>query len=425
MRRRTRTALAATAGLTLLPGAALAQTSEQQGAPATRETPTPGEAGTEAQGTGLWERSDLFGDMGGLRPALGRIGASLGLTETSEILGNPTGGSKTGAVYEGTTEMSLGIDLSKAVGLQGGLFNASAWQIHGRGLSTNNIDNLMVVSSVEADRATRLFELWYQQSFLEGKLDVRLGQLAADQEFIISQYAGLFINSSFGWPTLPSVDLPAGGPAYPLATPGVRVRVLPNEETTLLLGAFNGNPAANANFPPSDPQLRNPSGANIRFQGTFVIGEVQYAVNQGEGAKGPPATFKLGAWYSSNAFTDQFFAAGAETAAGPGVIPPGQHRGDWSVYAVVDQLVWRPPGAREGGGMGVFLRAMGAPANRNQIVAFVDGGVTLKGPFGRADDSVGLGFGWARISGVTISGEHALVAAGGQVPVQSAETVVE
>ncbi|MBV8703633.1 MAG: carbohydrate porin [Acetobacteraceae bacterium] len=180
MRRRTRTALAATAGLTLLPGAALTQTSEQQGAPATRETPTPGEAGTEAQGTGLWERSDLFGDMGGLRPALGRIGASLGLTETSEILGNPTGGSKTGAVYEGATEMSLGIDLSKAVGLQGGLFNASAWQIHGRGLSTNNIDNLMVVSSVEADRATRLFELWYQQSFLEGKLDVRLGQLAAD-----------------------------------------------------------------------------------------------------------------------------------------------------------------------------------------------------------------------------------------------------
>ena len=322
--------------------------------------------------------------------------------------------------------MSLGIDLGKAVGLQGGLFNASAWQIHGRGLSTNNIDNLMLVSNIEADRATRLFELWYQQSFLGGKLDVRLGQLAADQEFTLSQYAGLFINSSFGWPALPAVDLPAGGPSYPFATPGVRLRALPNERTTLLLGVFNGNPAANANFPPSDPQLRNPSGANLRFQGTFVIGEVQYAVNQGEGAKGPPATFKLGAWYNSNAFANQFFATGGETAAVPGVILlPSQFRRDWSVYAVVDQLVWRPPGAREGGGMGVFLRAMGAPANRNQVVAFVDGGVALKGPFGRAGDSVGLGFGWARISGVTIAGEQALVAAGGQVPVQSAETVVE
>ncbi len=345
------------------------------------------------------------------------------MTETSEVLGNPTGGRKIGAAYEGATEMSLGIDLSKAVGLQGGLFNVSAWQIHGRGLSANNIDNLMVVSSIEADRATRLFELWYQQSFLGGKLDIRLGQLAADQEFMISQYAGLFINASFGWPTLPAVDLPAGGPAYPFATPGVRLRVLPNERTTLLLGVFNGNPAANANFPPSDPQLRNPSGANLRFQGTFVIGEVQYAVNQGEGAKGLPATFKLGAWYNSNAFTDQFFATGGETAAGPGVIPPSQHS-DWSVYGVVDQLVWRPPGAKEGG-MGVFLRAMGAPANRNQVIAFVDGGMTLKGPFGRANDTVGLGFGWARISGVTIAGEQAQVAAGAQVPVQSAETLVE
>ncbi|MBV8399744.1 MAG: carbohydrate porin, partial [Acetobacteraceae bacterium] len=215
-------------------------------------------------------------------------------------------------------------------------------------------------------------------------------------------------------------------PAYPFATPGVRLRALPNEQTTLLLGVFNGNPAANANFPPSDPQLRNPSGANIRFQGTFVIGEVQYALNQGEGAKGLPATFRLGAWYNSNSFTNQFFATGGETAAVPGVILlPSQFRRDWSVYAVVDQLVWRPPGAKEGDGMGVFLRAMGAPANRNQVVAFVDGGVTLKGPFGRAGDSVGLGFGWTRISGVTVAGEQALVAGGAQVPIQSAETVIE
>ncbi len=421
MQQSVRAGLGAITGLMLLAGAALAQTSEQQGAPATREAPTPGKTETEAQGTGLWERSNLLLDIGGLRPALAGIGASLGLTETSEILGNPTGGRKTGAAYEGATEMSLGIDL-KAVG---GVFNVSAWQIHGRGLSTNNIDNLMVVSNIEADRATRLFELWYQQSFLGGKLDIRLGQLAADQEFMISQYAGLFINSSFGWPTLPAVDLPAGGPAYPFATPGVRLRVLPNERTTLLFGVFNGNPAANANFPPSDPQLRNPSGANLRFQGTFVIGEVQYAVNQGEGAKGLPATFKLGAWYNSNSFTNQFFATGGETAAVPGVILlPNQFRRDWSVYAVVDQLVWRPPGAKEGG-MGVFLRAMGAPANRNQVVAFVDGGVTLKGPFGRANDSVGLGFGWTRISGVTIAGEQALAAAGAQVPVQSAETLLE
>jgi porin len=419
-----RAAMETIAALMLLAGAALAQPVEQQGAPATREAPTPGKTETEARGTGFWERSNLLGDMGGLRPALGRFGISLGLTETSEILGNPTGGRKTGVIYEGATELSLGIDLGKAVGLQGGLLNVSAFQIHGRGLSTNNIDNLQVVSTIEADRATRLFEAWYQQSFLGGKLDIRLGQLAADQEFTITQYGALFVNGSFGWPTLPAVDLPAGGPSYPLATPGVRLRALPNERTTLLLGVFNGNPAANANFPPSDPQLRNPSGANLRFQGTWVIGEVQYAVNQGEGAAGLPATYKLGGWYNSNAFTDQFLVASGITAAGPAFVPPQQRRGDWSLYGVVDQLVWRQPGSKEGG-VGVFLRAMGAPANRNQIVAFVDGGVTWRGPFGRDNDSIGLGFGWARISGNAVAAERLQAAQDGRTPIQSAEGLLE
>ncbi len=414
----TRTAASALAGLVLLAGNAAAQSTS----PAAREGPTPGKADAGVEGTGVWERPNLLGDMGGLRSALGRIGVSLGLTETSEILGNPTGGRKTGAVYEGAIELSLGIDLAKAVGLQGGLFNVSAWQIHGRGLSTNDIDNLQVVSTIEADRATRLFELWYQQSFLGGKLDIRAGQLAADQEFMISQYATLFVNSGFGWPTLPAIDLPAGGPAYPLATPGVRLRALPNERTTLLLGVFNGNPAANGSV--SDPQLRNPSGANLRFQGTFAIAEAQYAVNQGEGATGLPATFRFGGWYNSNAFTDQFFTASGISAAGPGSVPPSSHRGDWSLYGVLDQLVYRPTGAKEGG-VGVFLRAMGAPANRNQLVAFVDAGVSWKGPFGRANDSVGIGVGWARISGDAIAADRMLAASNGHTPVQGAETMIE
>ncbi len=421
MRRWARTAASAIAGLILLAGNAPAQPAQAPGTAAAREGPTPGKTEAGAEGTGLWERSNLLGDIDGLRPALGRFGISLGLTETSEVLGNPTGGRKTGVVYEGATELSLGIDLGKAVGLPGGLFNVSAWQIHGRGLSTNDVDNLQLASTIEADRATRLFELWYQQSFLGGKLDIRAGQLAADQEFMISQYALLFVNSGFGWPTLPAVDLPAGGPAFPLATPGVRLRVLPNEQTTLLLGVFNGNPGGPGI---GDPQLRNPSGANLRFQGAFAITELQYAVNQGEAAKGLPATFRLGGWYNSNAFTDQFFTVSGISAAASGAAPPSSHRGDWSLYGVVDQIVYRPPGVKEGG-VGMFLRAVGAPANRNQLVAFADGGVTWKGPFGRANDTVGIGIGWARVSGDAIAADRTVAAANRHTPVQSAETVIE
>jgi porin len=397
-------------------------------APAERETPVPGQTGTgtsqpPGEPGGLWERSTLLGDLGGVRTRLEKYGVSLGLTETSEVLGNATGGRARGVVYEGVTEASLGLDLGKAIGLAGGTLNVSAFQIHGRGLSTNYVDNLNVVSSIEADRATRLFELWYQQVFLGGRMDVKVGQQSADLEFAISQYAGLFVNASFGWPTLAAVDLPAGGPSYPLAALGARLRARPVEPLTVLLGVFNGSPAG---IGTGDPQRRNPSGTSFRLgDGVFAIGEVQYAVNAGENASGLPGTYKLGAWYNSNAFTDQFFAGSSGiTAAGPFAIPPRARRGDWSVYAVADQLIWRPAGTKSG--VGVFARAMGAPGDRNQVNLFADGGVTYKGVFGRENDTVGLGVGWARISDRARAGDAALTAFGGSfIPVRTGEIVLE
>ena len=169
------------------------------------------------------------------------------------MLGNPTGGVRQGAIYEGATLMSLALDSQKLANYPGGTVNISAYQIHGRGLSANNLGNLHVASGIEGTRATRLFEAWYEQKFAADKVSVRVGQMSADQEFIVSQYGGLFINASFGWPTLPAVNLPSGGPAYPLATPGVRLKLLPTDTVTVLAGVFNGDPAG--------PWTRGPAAA--------------------------------------------------------------------------------------------------------------------------------------------------------------------
>ncbi|MDQ2804599.1 MAG: carbohydrate porin [Pseudomonadota bacterium] len=353
---------------------------------------------------------------------LGKYGIAFGLSETDEVLGNPTGGRARGAVYEGLTQASLGIDLAKAIGLSGGIFNVSMLQIHGGGLSVNNIDSLSFVSGIEADRSTRLFELWYQQSFLGGKVDVKIGQQSADEEFLLTQYGSLFINASFGWPTLPTVDLPSGGPAYPLATPAVRLRARPTDKTTFLIGVFNGSPAG---FGPGDPQLRNASGTAFRVgDGAFVIGELQYAINQEDDAKGLPGTYKVGAWYNSNAFDDPFYAASGLDASGPPVNGARTHRGDWSIYAVVDQLVFRPAGAKDGGA-GVFVRAMGAPGDRNEVSAFVDAGITYKGAF-RHDDTMGLAFGWTRISGSARDGDALFNATSARpIPLRGSESFIE
>lgn len=130
-------------------------------APETQQATTPEQFEQKAGFTGpLWDRANLLGDPGGLRSLLFSRGVTLGLSETSEVLGNASGGIRRGAAFEGLLQMTLGLDTEKLLGLPGGTLNASALQVHGRGLSQNNLGNLQTVSSIEAQRGTLLFELW-------------------------------------------------------------------------------------------------------------------------------------------------------------------------------------------------------------------------------------------------------------------------
>ncbi|MBX4341002.1 carbohydrate porin, partial [Mycobacterium tuberculosis] len=75
----------------------------------------------------------------------------------------------------------------------------------------------------------------------------------------------------------PSTDLPAGGPAYPLSSLGVRLRVKPADAWTAMVGVFDGNPAGRTD---GDAQVLNAHGTNFNLRsGAYVIGEVQYALN--------------------------------------------------------------------------------------------------------------------------------------------------
>ena len=211
--------------------------------------------------------------MGGIRSFLGQYGVTLQATEVSEYLDNTRGGLKTGGTYDGLTTVTLGLDTQKAFGLPGGTFNASALQIHGRNLSEFNLGTLNTASGIEAQDTTRLWELWYQQSFLNKRVDVKVGQQSIDQEFMVSSYAATFVNTMFGWPGLPSYDMPSGGPAYPLSGLGVRVRGQITPSLTALAGVFDADPLGN--------NPNNLSGTNFNLHnGAMYIGELQYSINQ-------------------------------------------------------------------------------------------------------------------------------------------------
>jgi porin len=381
--------------------------------------------------TGFWDRATLFGNMGGLRPWLGDHGVTLSLQETSEYLNNLSGGTHRSGAYDGLTQLGVVVDTQKAFGLPGGTFNVSALQIHGTNLTQRNLQTLQTATGIEADATTRLWELWYQQSLLAGKVDVKIGQQSLDQEFMTSQYAATFMNATFGWPVLPSTDMPAGGPAYPLSSLGVRVRATPADSWTVLAGVFDGNPAGNGI---GDPQKLNAHGTNFNLHDSALfIGEVQYAINQPPAnpsdAKptGLPGTYKLGFWYNTGNFADQQFDNTGLSLANPastGV--PQSHRGDYSFYAVADQMVWRPS-ADSPQSVGVFARIMGAPGDRNLVDLGVNAGVTLKAPFkGRDNDVAGIAVGYAKIGShaQNLASDTASLTTPGY-PSRSAETIIE
>jgi porin len=353
--------------------------------------------------SGLSRSSLMLGDMWGLRTELSHYGITFAIQETSEVLGNVSGGTRRGADYDGLTQVILQLDTKRAFGWYGGLFNVSALQIHGRDLSTDDLRTLQTASGIEADRATRLWELWYQQKFLaEDRLDIRIGQMSTDQEFIVSQNASYFVNTMFGWPMLPSADLPGGGPAYPLSAPGIRFKVRPIDPVTFLLGVFNGSPDR---YTYGDPQLRNPSGTSFPLNGgVLIMAEMQYSYPSlgsmlyADQAEPLARLYKLGFWYNSERFADLAVDTTGLSLASPassGI--PRSHRGDYSIYAVMDQMLWVDPRENDRT-ISFFARAMGAPqSDRNLITVSVNAGFTWHEPILHRDaDTAAIGMGWAK-----------------------------
>ncbi|HUJ98628.1 MAG TPA: carbohydrate porin [Stellaceae bacterium] len=383
--------------------------------------------------TGLSRSNYLLGDMWGLRTLLSQYGISFALQETSEVFGNVTGGVRQGAEYDGLTQAVVQMDTQRAFGWYGGTFNASALQIHGRNLSADNLLTLQTASGIEADRATRLWELWYQQKFgSQDRFNVRIGQQSLDQEFMVSQNASYFINTMFGWPMLPSANLPGGGPAYPLSAPGVRFRARPTQSLTVLAGVFSGSPLSTD--APGDPQQLNPSGTTFPWNGTLAITELQYSYpslgtmlypNESEPLG---RTYKLGFWYDTKQFADQQFDNTGLSLANPastGV--PEMHRGDWAVYAVADQAVW-VDAEEPDRTLNVFIRPMGTPlADRNLITFSLNAGIVFHEPIlHRDDDTFGIGMGYAHVSGRAAALDRDTAEfTGSFTPVRSGETFVE
>jgi porin len=374
---------------------------------------------------GFFERETLTGDWGGARKQLLDAGVEFGLNDIAETLANPTGGIRQLTIYQGLVTASLKFDLGKIAAWPGASFYVDGYQISGRGLSRNAIGNLLAVSTIEALPSTRLHDLWLQQEFLDGQASFRIGQIAFDDEFYISQYSAIFVNSSFGCPDSFSNDLPSGGPCYPFAVPGARLRVAPTNNLSLSAAVFSGNPAPRG---PGDPQVRNSSGTNFLIgEGGFMpLAELAYSFDEEPISSLQLSDVKLGAWYHTAEFPDQRRDSSGLSLANPasnGI--PAAHGSNFGAYLVMDKMLWRRPDTATQG-LAAFLRLGYAPPDRNLFSFEVDAGLTFKGLFpNRELDVLGVGVVYGRIGYARRLDRDQVLFTGIERPIRDYEAALE
>jgi len=376
----------------------------------------------------IWEQETLTGDWGGARTALkDKYGIDISLTYFGETFAVLSGGLNRRSSYEGLLDFSADTNLEKLTGWTGGSTHVTVFQIHNGGHNVaENVGSITDPSNIDALATTRLFTAWFQQNLLNDQISIRIGQLGVDLENFNSATSGGLINGTFGWATILAANMTHGGPAYPLATPGMRVQVKPTDVLTVQAGVFSGDPAGrNCN---DAPQECNKHGTTFSFAGGALwMGELQYAVNQGKQATGMPGVYKLGGWYATANFADQHFgldgANNVVSLADPAVAGPLNHRGNWGVYALADQMVWRA----DKRSANLFLRGGVAPSDRNLISFYVDGGAGFKGLLpGRADDVLTFGVAYARISSDAAALDRDTLAFNGPpYPIRNKEVVFE
>ena len=391
-------------------------------------------AEAEARPTGIPEQSIARslphnGDLFGTRAALAARGITVAINYGGEVFGVASGGITRGLRYSGQLETALDIDFDKLSGVKGLTFHANALQLHGRGVSTGSLGVFDPVTNYEATPSTRLFEVWLEQALFEDKLAVRFGQMRVDYdgEFVNAPSAGLFISASFGWPSFLGSNLPSGGVTYPIIAPGVRIKFKPTDKLTLLVGAYNDDPAGPCD---SDPQVCNNDGLKFRLRDNpFVIGEVQYRYGDNKVADGFSGLLKVGGFADLGKFDDKRFGTDGLSLADPASnrIARRYHQ-NHGVYAVIDQQVYRPSASvSSDNGIYAFGRIAGLPSDRNTIEFAFDAGLRFSGLVpGRPDDEFGVAFAYNKVSKALAGLDRDTVRLGGGLsPVRSSEVLAE
>lgn len=299
-------------------------------------------------------------------------------------IGNVAGGRHTGGVYNSWGGAAIEADLGELANgsWRGATAQVSALWIRGGSVSSQYAGDALVASNIDGFDSIRLFEVWVEQRFARDRASLRVGAMAADEEFAGNEAGGALSNAGFAWPAFAGGNLPGAGPVGPTAGLGVRLAVEPAEGWRAQVGVYDGD---TVDDPDGSPVL-NQHGTHWQLdanQGAFVIAEATRSL------PARSTTLRAGGWWHSATFEDVRRDASGESFAISGG-DPREHRGTWGVYAGASSRLWSK--GDDGPAVTGWLRAGFAPADRSDLAWAVDGGAEWSGPWpGRGEDVFAVG----------------------------------
>jgi len=323
----------------------------------------------------LWPRKRLTGDWGGLRTQLEDLGLTFDLFLNEYYGVNTHGGLDTNNAHRqsGSYDLLITADLDKMGLIPGGMlfgFGQGWWS---RSKNVNRKVGALGEPFDDADGVREIYvdQLWYQQAFLDKKLQLRLGYL--DQQSIIDRNA--YANAEDK--QFMNTYLDNNNAILPLTIGmGASLFIDPTEWLGFVVGAADG-----------DARVGSP-GFDTAFHGGadyFGYFETDFRVKIPTARGKLPGTYRFGLVYDPR--TVRVFEDSLD-----GRRRPRFETGDTGFYLSLDQAVYRE-NDKDAQGLGLFCRyGRRDDTDINRISDFWSTGLEYVGPIpGRDLDVVGLG----------------------------------
>ena len=271
-----------------------------------------------------------------------------------DFASNITGGLKTGSVFLGMANIKVGFS-TENIGLwkNGEIFINGA-STHGNTFSEKLLGDFQVASNIEAENHTYLQEFWYKHKFEQFEITIGLQDL--NSEFVTSEFAGTFLNSSFGIPSLISDNIPVS--IFPLTALGITAQIILNESFLLRSAVYDGCPES------FEENKYNLGWSLNNNDGFLLFTEFEWATHLSE----HPGIFKIGGYYHNHLEESNEKTGFTETVFSK----------NYGFYFLADQTVWLK---NENNSLGVFAQIAISPSSINIHNYYLGGGINYSGIF--------------------------------------------